>query len=37
MKEHLELVDMLGFEGPGFTAMKNGVDRNTQEDQLLGN
>jgi hypothetical protein len=28
MKEYLELVDVLGCEGPGFTAMKNGVDRN---------
>jgi hypothetical protein len=23
MKAYLELVDVLGFEGPGFTAMKN--------------
>jgi hypothetical protein len=36
MKEYLELVDVLGCEGPGFTAMKNGVDRNSQEDQFLG-
>jgi hypothetical protein len=37
MEEYSELVaDVLGFEGPGFIAIKNGVDRNSQEDQFLG-
>jgi hypothetical protein len=36
MKEYLELVYVLGIAGPGFTAMKNGADRNCQEDHFLG-